>query len=58
MSFINNSNGLPPIHSVFLGDECLRDVYFVILILEINFGHIALSECANAGIDYLYNELV
>ena len=48
----------PPIHSVFLGDEWLRDVYFVILILEINFGHIALSECANAGIDYLYNELV
>lgn len=48
----------PPIHSVFVCDECLREVCFVILNLEINFEHIALLECANVGMNYLFNEVV
>ena len=36
----------------------MRDICFVIVILEINFEHITLLKCAIAGINYLFNELV
>lgn len=46
------------IYSVFVCDECLWEVCFVILNLEINFEYIVFLECVNVGMNYLFNEVV